>query len=142
MDLYPIQPPPWPFFLPHPFFINPNIQTIPQNHVNWSETPEFHIYTADLPGAKKEEIKVEVEDSRYIIIRTEPEETPERAESGPRRFKRKFRLPERVDVEGITASYEDGVLTVSVPRLFVGPRRFRIDPSDLPEHRDLPARAA
>lgn len=28
---------------------------------------------------------------------------------------RKFRLPEMVDVDGITAAYEDRVLTVAVP---------------------------
>ncbi|KAH9624097.1 hypothetical protein KSS87_018311 [Heliosperma pusillum] len=87
---------------------------IPQNYVHWRETPESHIYSADLPRVRKEEVKVEVEDSRYLIIRTENagnETTP-----ASKRFMRKFRLPVRVDIEGISAGYEDGVLTVTVPR--------------------------
>lgn len=79
---------------------------------------------------RKEEIKVEVEDSRYLIIRTEAEEEPHRS------FSRKFRLPERVDVEGISAEYVDGVLTVKVPRSYIT-RGVFIDPAH-----NLLARAA
>ncbi|XP_057764881.1 15.4 kDa class V heat shock protein [Salvia miltiorrhiza] len=95
------------------------------NYVHWTQTPHSHLYSADIPGVRKEEIKVEVEDSRYLIIRTEA--------VADRSFSRKFRLPERVDVERITAEYVDGVLTVKVPR-----RGFFIHPA----HAHLPARAA
>lgn len=107
---------------------------IPQNYVHWTQTPESHIYSADIPGVRKEEIKVELEDSKYLIIRTE-------SSSDIRRFTRKFRLPERVDVNGISADYVDGVLTVTVPKSFVR-RGFYIDPSDRPETMHLLARAA
>lgn len=87
---------------------------------------------------RKEEIKVEVEDSRYIIIRTEAiDESSEPA----RAFMRKFRLPGRVDIDGISAKYEDGVLTVTVPRFFTR-RGFYIDPADVPQQLDTLARAA
>lgn len=89
-------------------------------------------------GVKKEEIKVEVEDSRYLIIRTEAvEESREPARS----FMRKFRLPNLVDVNGISAGYEDGVLTVKVPRSLAR-RGFLIDPADVPERLEVLARAA
>lgn len=83
---------------------------------------------------RKEEIKVEVEDSRYLIIRAEAEE-PHRS------FRRKFRLPERVDVDGISAEYVDGVLRVKVPRSYIRRGAF-IDPADRPQTVDLLARAA
>ncbi|CAN6183565.1 unnamed protein product [Urochloa humidicola] len=43
----------------------------PANHVSWEETAAAHLFSASLPGVRKEEIKVEVEDARYLVIRTE-----------------------------------------------------------------------
>uniref|UniRef100_A0A2N9F053 SHSP domain-containing protein n=1 Tax=Fagus sylvatica TaxID=28930 RepID=A0A2N9F053_FAGSY len=109
----------------------------PENYVHWTQTPESHMFSADLPGVRKEEIKVEVEDSRYLIIRTEAiEESSVPAKS----FMRKFRLPGRVDIDGISAGYENGVLTVTVPRSFRR-RGFSIELADQPEQLEV-ARAA
>ncbi|GER44938.1 heat-shock protein [Striga asiatica] len=107
-----------------------------QNYVHWTQTPESHIYSAAIPGVQKENLRVEVEDSIYLIIRTEAAA----AESG-RSFNRKFRLPRRVDVGGISAEYVAGVLTVTVPRSIVR-RGLLIDPADVSESLQLLARAA
>lgn len=81
---------------------------------------------------------MEVEDLRYLKIRTEAaEESGEPAQS----FMRKFRLPGMVDVHGISARYEDGVLTVRVPRSITG-RGFFVDPADVPDNLEVLARAA
>ena len=94
-------------------------------------------------GVRKEEIKVEVEDSIYLIIRTQRLED-DGDESSPtearRTFMRKFRLPGQVDIERISAGYEDGILTITVPRSLR--RSFFIEPADVPERLDVLARAA
>ncbi|MFS7903315.1 putative small heat shock protein HSP20 [Helianthus anomalus] len=36
--------------------------------VDWKETPEAHVFKADLPGMKKEEVKVVVEDGNILQI--------------------------------------------------------------------------
>ncbi|KAJ1428749.1 HSP20-like chaperone [Sesbania bispinosa] len=126
---------PWHYLLPHNLLFPYNF--IPENYVHWTETPESHIFSADIPGVRKEELRVEVEDSRYLIIRTE---AVDESTEPVRRFERKFRLPGRVDVDGISAGYEDGVLTVTVPRSLR--RGFFIDPADVPDRLEVLARAA
>ncbi|KAG9454070.1 hypothetical protein H6P81_006974 [Aristolochia fimbriata] len=138
MDISLMQSSSWPFFFAAPI-IFPSFST-PENYVHWTETPESHIYSVDLPGVRKEEIRVEVEDSLYLIIRTERVE--EGAEAPVRNFMRKFRLPERVDLVGITAELGNGVLMVTVPRVLTTRSRL-IDPANLPESSQvLVARAA
>ncbi|XP_019169296.1 PREDICTED: 15.4 kDa class V heat shock protein [Ipomoea nil] len=115
---------------------------LPENHVHWRETPESHIYSADLPGVEKEKIRVEVEDSRYLIIRTEGGNDDE-SMPATRSFMRKFRLPGMVDVDGISAGYRDGVLTVTVPRSFVRRRGvLLINPTEILDRVSFGASAA
>ncbi|MQM03130.1 hypothetical protein Taro_035904, partial [Colocasia esculenta] len=90
--------------------------------VDWKETPEAHIFKADLPGVK-EEVKVEVEEGRILQIsgqRTKEEEevsdTWYRVERSSGSFLRRFRLPEDAMVDQVRASMENGGLTVTVPK--------------------------
>jgi HSP20 family protein len=91
--------------------------------VDWKETPEAHVFKADLPGVKKEEVKVEVEDGNVLVVsgeRTKEKEDKNdkwhRVERSSGKFVRRFRLPENVKVEEVKAGLEDGVLTVTVPK--------------------------
>ncbi|CAL0334608.1 unnamed protein product [Lupinus luteus] len=118
-------------------YLFPSHNFIPQNYVHWTQTPQSHIFSADIPGVRKEDLRVEVEESRYLIIRTEAiDESTDCA----RKFKRKFRIPGRVDIDGITAGYENGVLTVTVPRSIR--RSFYIDPAPVSHALEVIARAA
>ncbi|EOA17633.1 hypothetical protein CARUB_v10005998mg [Capsella rubella] len=134
MDFQTVQVMPWEYVLSSQSF-NDYHQ---ENHVRWSQSPDSHTFSVDLPGLRKEEIKVEIEDSIYLIIRTEA--TAGSTDPPAKSFKRKFRLPESIDMIGISAGYEDGVLTVVVPKRIMT-RRF-IDPSNVPETLQLLARAA
>jgi HSP20 family protein len=91
--------------------------------VDWKETPEAHVFKADLPGVKKEEVKVEVEDGNVLVVsgeRTKEKEDKNdkwhRVERSSGKFVRRFRLPENAKVEEVKAGMENGVLTVTVPK--------------------------
>ncbi|XP_021769150.1 17.8 kDa class I heat shock protein-like [Chenopodium quinoa] len=94
--------------------------------IDWKETPEAHVFKADLPGVKKEEVKVEVEDGKVLQISGERNKEQEekndkwhRVERSSGKFLRRFRLPENAKTEEIKANMENGVLTVTVPKMEV-----------------------
>ena len=100
--------------------------TLVNTRVDWKETREFHVFKADLPGLNKEEVKVEVEDDRVLQIsgerKMEKEEKKDiwhRVEHSSGKFLRRFRLLENAKMDQIKASMENGVLTVTVPKVEV-----------------------
>ncbi|MFQ6619602.1 hypothetical protein Gotur_001372 [Gossypium turneri] len=92
--------------------------------VDWKETPEAYVFKADLPGLKKEEVKVEVEEGRVLQISGERSKEQEekndkwhRVERRSGKFLRRFTLPETAKMDQVKASMENGVLTVTVPKV-------------------------
>jgi len=93
----------------------------------WS--PQLEVYErdnqlmvcADLPGMKKEDIQIELTDDMLTIQgerRQEFEDTQEgyrRSERSYGSFYRSIPLPEGVDGEKAQASFEDGVLKITMP---------------------------
>ncbi|MCF6341062.1 MAG: Hsp20/alpha crystallin family protein [Sulfurimonas sp.] len=82
----------------------------------------YHV-EVDLPGIKKDDIKIQIEDSTLVITgeRKHKDEVKEenyyKIESDFGSFSRSFTLPEEVDVENIHAESQDGVLEVVIPKL-------------------------
>lgn len=79
------------------------------------------VVKASVPGIKKEEIKVGIEDN-VLTIRGETKETKEEQrgdymmrERCTGSFYRSVRLPDSADADRAESSLEDGVLTVEIP---------------------------
>lgn len=91
--------------------------------VDVKETPQAYEFVADLPGLKRKEVKVQVEEGNVLTIsgeRTREERkqsyTYHRVERSTGKFFRRFSLPENADVDKIVAKCENVVLAVNVPK--------------------------
>ncbi len=76
----------------------------------------------DLPGVKKEDIDISVNDGVLVISgerkleKKEEKENYTRIESFFGRFERAFKLPADADLDNIEAKYENGVLKIFIPK--------------------------
>ena len=86
------------------------------------ETRDEVTVRAELPGLKKEEIKLQVEGDWLVLSGERKSElenkdkTVHRLERAYGRFQRAVQLPSEVDGGRATATYEAGVLTVRLPK--------------------------
>ncbi|KAM0855439.1 hypothetical protein ACQ4PT_049790 [Festuca glaucescens] len=92
---------------------NSETATFTNARVDWKETPEAHVFKADLPGVKKEEVKVEVEVVSGERSREKEDKNDKwhHVERSSGEFVRRFRLPENAKVEEVKAELENGVLS-------------------------------
>jgi HSP20 family protein len=84
------------------------------------EGPRF-VLRAEVPGLTEKELDLQLTHDVLTVKGERRVQAPEgfsvhRQERRPFKFSRSFTLPERVDAETITASLEDGVLTVTLPK--------------------------
>jgi HSP20 family protein len=102
----------------------PNYENFSIPAVNIQENLTNFVIELAAPGLKKENFAIEVEEnvlkvSSKVASKSESEDTEKkftRKEFSFRNFSRTFTLPETVDVENIAASYEDGILLVTIPK--------------------------
>ncbi len=86
------------------------------------ESKDSYLIRAELPGMKREDIKVEVKDGTLVLSGERKFEKPadgveyRHVERVTAKFWRSFSLPETVKQDGIEATYKDGILEIRVPK--------------------------
>jgi len=102
-----------------------NYETFSIPAVNIFENlPNFVVELA-VPGLKKEDFTIEIEEDTLKISSKRVEEKKEenndsrvrRREFNYTSFERSFKLPENIKAEDIQANYENGVLRVTLPKM-------------------------
>jgi HSP20 family protein len=93
----------------------------PQTNIH--ETPEAYHLELIVPGRSKEDFKIQVEQGLLTISFDKKEETSSqdgyktiRREFEFKSFKRSFSIDDKVDVNGIQAKYENGVMKLLLPK--------------------------
>ena len=99
-----------------------------ENLRNWypltdvSETPEHLTLRLEVPGLSREDLKISVENNMLTVRGEKSQETSSedetfyRTERSYGSFERSFSLPSHVDRDDVSASLQDGVLTIRLPR--------------------------
>jgi HSP20 family protein len=90
--------------------------------VNIIETAEAYALEIAVPGMKKSDFTIDI-DNKVLSISSSKKDTHEesnanytRREFGYSSFKRTFTLPDTVEEENVSATYEDGILKVYLPK--------------------------
>lgn len=94
-----------------------------QPNVDVEERDDAYLLSVDLPGMKKEDIKVDLTDNVLTISGERKREEEHKDKGGVRRyesmygrFERSFTLPSTVVVDKVEANMEDGVLKIALPK--------------------------
>lgn len=95
---------------------------------NWTpsvdvyEDPDRYVLVAELPGLTKDDVQIELKEN-VLTLRGErkfheeyKDQTCHRMERAYGAFVRSFSLPSQVETSKVEAKFQDGVLTVSVPK--------------------------
>lgn len=100
-----------------------------------SETDDAYMIKAELPGAHKDQVNIQLQD-RELVITGEIAEPGDGGGNGHRRhhssrrtgrFELRTYLPGDVNADAVTAQLSDGVLTVTVPKAEAAkPRKIEV----------------
>lgn len=97
------------------------------------ETQHHFVLKADLPGMGEQDVSIELENNVLTIAgerKADHEERHEgyyRLERATGSFSRALTLPEGIDPEAVTATFDSGVLTVRIPKPEQAqPRRVKV----------------
>lgn len=79
------------------------------------------VVEAEIPGVADEDLEVTATSDALTIKGERKNPAPEgyavhRRERGAAKFARSIALPAKIDVEGVSASIKDGILTVTLPK--------------------------
>lgn len=97
-------------------------QTVWTPRTDLVESNEAYVLALDLPGVSREDVTINFDDNRLTISGERHSTTTGenadylRVERSYGRFFRAFTLPHTVDSENIQAQYDNGVLTVTLPK--------------------------
>lgn len=90
------------------------------------ETDEAYLATVDIPGVNFSDINIEVEDNK-LMISAERKNPFDKSDEPAKKYHQRINLPEQVDQDKINAHYENGVLSLTFPKLIDNKTKKKIE---------------
>jgi HSP20 family protein len=107
--------------------------------VDIHETDEALILNAELPGCSKDDVHIDFQNNRLTLRGERKHETEVKEEQYHRRgraygsFRRVFQLPATIDQDRVTASFQNGILELRLPKSEAAkPKRIAIAGAETP----------
>lgn len=103
-------------------FGGPELRKWSNPAVNISENDQAYKLQLAIPGLKKEDFKIALEENTLVVSAEQKQEASEKTERYTRKefsfsgFTRRFNLPENVEQASITANYESGIMVIHLPK--------------------------
>jgi HSP20 family protein len=91
------------------------------------ETESHYLVSFDLPGVKKDDVKIEFSENQLTVSgeRKEERKSEDKGRTSTEKyygsFMRSFTLPAAVKADKVEASFADGVLQISLPKAEISP---------------------
>ncbi|KAG6635388.1 hypothetical protein I3843_11G038800 [Carya illinoinensis] len=85
----------------------------------WMEGPRSHSLAVDLPGFKKDELKLQVTCSGDLVLSGERKVHEEKTVH----VEKTFEVPKNADIDKTTGKFSGGILSVTVPKQVVDEKR-------------------
>jgi HSP20 family protein len=110
-------------FLVRPYSYEPREAAAPRLKVDVAEKNGAYLVTAEVPGVKKEDLRVSV-DGAQVTLEAEVKQEREagkdervlHVERSYGKATRSFSLPQEIDEAKVEAKYRDGVLELTLPK--------------------------
>lgn len=98
-----------------------HVQGAGASRFSWQVNDTEAVLRAELPGLAAEDLKLTVQDGTLSLEGVRADKVPEgyralRQERLPVRFRQKFNLSKELDLEKADARFENGVLTLRIPK--------------------------
>jgi len=99
------------------------ITNIVYPRTNIKDLKDSYVYQFDLAGIPKEDIKLTIDDNNILTLEGEKKESVEdkskeyvKQEIFYGSFKKMIKLPENIIVDKLTTKYDNGILTLTIPK--------------------------
>jgi len=102
--------------------LNPTVERIWRPNVDVSEDQDNYYVHVEVPGMKKEDLHIDVENHVLVIKgekkfeKKDEDMSYHRMERQYGTFERRFNLTDEIQIDKIEATYADGILTITLPK--------------------------
>lgn len=108
------------------YFDNPELGINLDEGINYLETDEAYLATVDIPGVNPADLSIELIENK-IIITGERKKLSNKNNNETKKYNFSLNIPKSISEDSINAHYENGVLSLTLPKQAEQKNKRKID---------------